>query len=517
MVNSTGDYFSNFRNSYVKRNLNRISLFVLCWLSIHSSISTAQVFAQYAASVFNTPEGQAFAETYLYINGPGLFAKEEKGQLHNSVNVAVKITRDSTIITAKKYNLIGPAFVRATDAPGFIDQQRYSLPEGDYAIELNISDNYTLRKRVLTITDSLHLRFPKKEATFSSLQPIDSYSRASTIGPLTKSGMDLIPLVGNFYPEKIAQLSFYTELYNAVDLLGKEKPLLFVYYLETNDREKVRLNAFGGFKKQTTAAVNPLLSRIDISTLGSGNYNLVVEVRDAENQLKLLKKMPFQRENKRMDIASWQVQKEREAEAQYFGAIKNADTLKMFVESLWPIADNMEKERIINQTVKKDPDLMKKFLVDFWERRAADTTDPVMLWGKYYQEVQKVMANFKCGKQPGYYTDRGRVFLQYGAPSVRSVQQSEENTFPYEIWLYYRATDQSNSQAYSNRRFVFVNKMMGDDCFKLIHSDMRGEIINPRWQFEVSRRNNNGLANPDNMTPVGTEFNQMNEIYNSPR
>jgi hypothetical protein len=100
---------------------------------------------------------------------------------------------------------------------------------------------------------------------------------------------------------------------------------------------------------------------------------------------------------------------------------------------------------------------------------------------------------------------------------VRSVQQNEENTFPYEVWLYYRATDQSNGQYFSNRRFVFVNKMLGDDCFQLIHSDMRGEINNPRWQFEVSRRNNNGLANPDNNVPAGTEFNQMNEIYSSPR
>lgn len=477
--------------------------------------SEGQIFAQFASGVFSTPGTQAFAETYLYINGPGLFAKEENGKLQNSVNIGVKITKDSTIVTAKKYNLIGPGFARATDAPGFIDQQRYALAEGDYGIELNITDNYTLRKRVLTIRDSLHIHFPKKELSFSSLQHVESYSRSAVTGPLTKSGVDLLPLIGNFYPEKITQLNFYTELYNASTVMGPEQNLIFLYYLET--AEKVKLNSFGGFKKQRSSTVNPLLSKIDISTLGSGFYNLVVEVRDADNQLKLMQRMPFQRENKRMEIASWQVRREKEAEAQYFSQVTNADTLKMFVESLWPIADNMEKDRIINQTVKKDPDLMKKFLIDFWQRRAADTADPVKLWGAYYQEVQKVMVNFKCGKQKGYYTDRGRVFLQYGAPSVRSVQQSEENTFPYEIWLYYRATDQTNGQYFSNRRFVFVNKMLGDDCFKLIHSDMRGEISNPRWQFEVSRRNNNGMANPDNTIPAGTEFNQMNEIYNSPR
>jgi hypothetical protein len=59
--------------------------------------------------------------------------------------------------------------------------------------------------------------------------------------------------------------------------------------------------------------------------------------------------------------------------------------------------------------------------------------------------------------------------------------------------------------------------MLGDDCFMLIQSDMRGEINNPRWQFELTRRNNNGMGNLDNTTPVGTESNQFNEIYSNPR
>ena len=96
-------------------------------------------------------------------------------------------------------------------------------------------------------------------------------------------------------------------------------------------------------------------------------------------------------------------------------------------------------------------------------------------------------------------------------------QFAEENTFPYEIWQYYRLNDRSNNQFFSNRKFVFVSKMLGDDCYNLIHSNMRGEIYNERWQFEVTRRNNNGLANPDNTVPVGTENNSFNEIYNNPR
>jgi GWxTD domain-containing protein len=214
-----------------------------------------------------------------------------------------------------------------------------------------------------------------------------------------------------------------------------------------------------------------------------------------------------------------QLQKSNEElnEQAYFGHCNNADTLKMFVECLWPIADGVDKERTINQSLKKDPDLMKKFVIDFWTRRAADTANPVKLWGNYYKQVQKVMVLFKCGKQKGYYTDRGRVYLQYGPPDQRSQQANEMNTYPYEIWQYYRANDATNGQFFSNRKFVFVSRNLGDDCYSLVHSDMRGEVNNPRWQFEITRRSTNGLQNPDNNVPAGTENNQFNEIYSNPR
>jgi GWxTD domain-containing protein len=306
-------------------------------------------------------------------------------------------------------------------------------------------------------------------------------------------------------------------LYNADTILGNRKNFLYLYYLETADKMQ-KLNAFGSFKKQVSSAVNPLLAKLDITKLTSGNYNLVVEAKDENNIIHLQKKYFFQRLNTQKTDAttSDSIKQSKELE-NYFGACNNTDTLQMFVECLWPIANQIDKERIINQAVKKDSDLMKKFAVDFWQRRAADTANPLKMWSNYYKSVQEVMALFKCGKQKGYYTERGRVYLQYGKPNQRAQQFAEANTFPYEIWQYYRLTDGATGQFFSNRKFVFVNKQLADECYNLVHSDMRGEIKNERWQFEVTRRNSNGLANPDNVTPIGTENNQFKEIFNSPR
>lgn len=475
----------------------------------------AQVFVEFGAASFNTPGNVPFVETYLLFDCSALTAKVDKGMLLNSAHVEVIITKDTSIVKANKYNVQGPSFLRGEKLPLFIDQQRYALAPGRYAIELNISDNFAIQKKTITIKDSIELSFKADKFQFSSIQAIESYSRAASTNALTKSGIDMVPFFGSTYASTVKQLNFYSEVYNADKTIGANTAFLLKYYVETESRST--LTSFGGFKKLQAAAVNPLLGKIDITALGPGSYYLVIEALDANNNLIGTTRKHFIRENKMMEISSLVSLSYKEEEAAYFGRINNADTLKMFVESLWPIANNYQKDQIINQSVKKDPELMKKYIIDFWQKRSGDTIEPIKLWGAYYREVQKTMVNFKCGKQPGYYTDRGRVFLQYGPPSVRTVENTDENTFPYEVWLYYRTTDQSNGQFFSNRRFVFVNKQLGDDCFKLIHSDMRGEPNNPRWQFEISRRNNNGLGNPDNTTPNGTEFNRMNEVYNSPR
>ncbi len=478
--------------------------------------NNAQITAYFNYGAFNVPNGYPFLETYITLNGHTLKTKKLGGKFQNSVTIIFTAYKDSTIFKANKYNLKGPLFEDSLNVPSFIDNQRYTLPNGTYTVVIQLTDNNNPSQKPLVTKEIIVMAYNKNLLQSSSIQVLESYKKAITTSALTKSGYDLIPYNVNYFPESQNELAFYFEAYNTDTVLGANKAFIYSYYIETSSTLK-KLDNHGAFKKQLSAKANPLLAKLDISKLGSGNYNLVIDIRDEKNILQFQKKYFFQRLNKAVDIVALYGFDEKKNINDYFGSCNNADTLKMFVECLWPIANSIDKERAINQATKKDVDLMKKFVIDFWQRYAADTANPLKLWGNYYKEVQKVMVLFKCGKQPGYYTERGRVYLQYGPPNQRSQQFAEENTFPYEIWQYYRLNDRSNNQFFSNRKFVFVSKMLGDDCYNLIHSNMRGEIYNERWQFEVTRRNNNGLANPDNTIPVGTENNQFNDIYNNPR
>jgi len=494
----------------------RKTLFLAASLVFLSSHIVAQITAYFNLGAFNVPAKQPFVETYLTLVGNSLAHKKINDQYQNSVNILLTISRDSSIIKANKYNLNGPLFSDTLKIPTFIDNQRYPVDNGIYIIKMIITDNFNPKQKPLELKQRFLISYGTKQIQSSSIQVLESYKKADVTSSITKSGYDLIPYNINYFPESQNELPFYFEAYNTDTVLGTNKPFIFYYYLE-NSANLNKLTSFGSFKKQTTAPANALLGKIDISKLGSGNYNLVIEIKNDQNKVQFQSKYFFQRLNKAIDIASLHDLNEKKTISDYFGSCNNADTLKMFVECLWPIANGLDKERVINQGVKKDPEMMKKFVIDFWQRRAADTANPLKLWGEYYKSVQEAMVLFKCGKQPGYYTERGRVYLQYGPPNQRSQQNMDMNTFPYEIWQYYRLNDKTNGQFFSNRKFVFVNKNLGDDCHVLIHSNMRGEVNNDRWMFDITRRNNNGIGDPSQTKPPGTEYNQFEEIYSNPR
>jgi GWxTD domain-containing protein len=497
------------------QNINK-QAFIFLILLVFPVCLKAQVMAYFNKGIFNTPTNQPYIETYITFSSKSLYPKKINNNYQNSVTIEVKILKDSSLIKANKYNLIGPLFSDTLNSPAFIDNQRYSLPNGKYTLLININDKNTPHKKPTLIKDTFLINYNSSQIQSSVIQVLESYKKTTQPSLISKSGFDLIPYNVNYFPESINELSFYFEAYNTDTVLGKNKAFVYLYYLE-NSNSLIKLNNIGDFKKQISQKVNPLLAKLNISNLTSGNYNLVIELKDENNITHLQKKYFFQRLNKTLDAAKLFEYNRKKTVNDYFGACNNTDTLKMFVECLWPIADGNDKERIINQAIKKDPTLMKNFVIDFWKRRAADTANPLKMWAEYYKNVQEVMVLFKCGKQKGYYTERGRVYLQYGKPNQRSVQNTEVNTFPYEIWQYYRLTDNVNRQVFSNRKFVFVNKNIGDDCHVLVHSDMRGETHNERWRFEVTRRNNDGIGNPDNISPAGVQDNQFNEIFSNPR
>ena len=471
----------------------------------------------YKLASFYIPKNGPFVETSLTIPGQTAGYKKVSGGYQNSVSVSLFVTNEQgKIVVANKYNLNGPVFTDTNAVPVFIDQQRYPLPSGSYTLELEVTDKVN-QKKPFKLLQKFKMNYSDFPLQVSSIQPLESFKKAEKPSAITKSGYDLVPYNVDYYPESQNKLAVYFETYNADSVLGKNKTFVYKYYIENNENYKA-LDDFSAFRKATAAPVNPLLAQFDITRLPTGNYNLVIELRDEKNIIQVQEKYFFQRRNRNMEPVVEQTPLYSSALTidQYFKRIKSPDTLKIFVECLWPISDMKERDRQINQSLKKDTAMMRNYLIDYWTKRAGDSVSPMKIWMAYLQNVNEAEVMFKCGKQKGYYSDRGRVYLQYGKPNQRTVMPNEANTFPYEIWQYYRIYDNTNGQFFTNKRFVFVNKNIADDCHRLEHSDMRGEVNNERWRYEVMKRQMDGIQNDQN-NPNGSSNNMFDDFFVNPR
>ena len=90
---------------------------------------------------------------------------------------------------------------------------------------------------------------------------------------------------------------------------------------------------------------------------------------------------------------------------------------------------------------------------------------------------------YKTNIMKGYETDRGRVYLQYGPPSAIAIRETSPSEYPYEVWQY------DKIKTFSNKRFIFYNPDLVNNNYRLLHSDMIGELKNFRWQSILTKRN----------------------------
>ena len=490
----------------------RYFLFILTLFLYSTVFSNITVYFNFG--VFNTGHSKPYLETYLTISGNSVKFLPVTNGFQANVNISWKILKGAEIIKSSNYNLISPTTLDTLHLPSFIDSQRFLLDNGQYTIELEVIDNANSAKKS-THSEKITILFKRDKKVYnSSVQILESYSKSSAPSVLTKNGYDLIPYNINYFPKTQNGLKFYIESYNLDTVIGKNTKFVYSYYVENNETLQQQMG-LSGFQKQNANKVNPLLAQFDITQLPTGNYNLVIEVKDSLNIIQAQKKWFFQRQSdaaQELSIGNNNIGTIED----FFNTVQSTDSLKQFIECLWPISASTQREWQGVQLKRKDPNLMRSYLVDYWKEQSGDTVNPLKIWFTYYKQVLEANALLKCGKQKGYYTDRGRVYLQYGKPDQRNQINSEPNTYPYEIWQYYRIYDRATKRFFSNKKFVFVNFAIADDCYKLIHSEVKGEIYDERWRFKLVNRMQQSV-NLDETKPNKTYGSSVDENFNSPR
>lgn len=456
-------------------------LLVLCVLlpfALTAQKKSLQSFLSY--TTYCVPGDKPFVENALAFDCSSVVYNQfEPGKYKATVEVQTIFKQGDKVCNYSKIALDSPIVTDTSKVSGaFIDEQRFSLENGEYAMEITIKDLNNPQQIPFKAEQTVVVDFPADQPAVSDILLVESFQKAKTNSALTKSGYDIIPRVYSFYPQKAEKLTFYTELYNSDKFYRDGGQYLINYFVESYETS-VKMKEFNFVKRVDVSNVNILLNTFEIKNLPTGNYYLVVEMRDRSNNLMASNSVFFQRYNPGcevdlQDIAATDI-------LNTFAAnIDNIDTIREYIRSLNPRCSETERDYANNLVKTNDLKTMQQFFYNFWANRAP--FNPKDAWDEYHNQVKRVNASYSTRTKKGYMSDRGYVYLKYGTPDKICEEPFEPGAYPYEIWHYYEVGGQRN------KHFVFVSKDMVTNDYDLIHSDIVGEVSNPRWQMVIYSR-----------------------------
>ena len=477
------------------------SIFLIALISATGYAGNLKAYFTYCT--FNSPDNGPYIETYLSVVGNStMYLKTRNNTFQSKIEVTFIFKQGEEIITFKKYNLLSPEISDSLgEKVNFMDQQRISLPNGKYEFEISIKDINT-NDSPFKSTQILAVDYPENSISISDIELIESLKKTTTKSIITKSGYDILPYTSDFYPEFFDKIAFYSEIYNTSRVLGENENFLISYYIEIYENNKVAGN-FKGFAREKAKPVNIFLKSFPIEKLPSGNYNIVIEVRNKNNELLKEKKIFFQRSNPKSTPLLIS-----DDYLNSFVAQMDRKELDEAIKSIEPISTNIEINFAKNQLKGKEGELMRQYFYNFWITR--NPLNPEEEWSTYAKRVTTTNKLFSTGIKKGFTTDRGRIYLKYGKPNTRSEIKSEPSSYPYEIWHYYRVEN------FSNKRFVFYSPDIVTNDYPLLHSDMPGYINNPQWKVQLHRRTNQpiDMDTENNNNHYGG---RADDYYNNPR
>ncbi|MCS6990984.1 MAG: GWxTD domain-containing protein [Chitinophagales bacterium] len=448
---------------------------LLCCAAVIAAAQNLRLYMNCQA--FYIPEKDSvYLETTVATPGFALtYVRTDNHSFQAALNIYLQFEKDTVVVATDSYRLNTPPLPDTSNLNfTLLDLHRVFLPPGEYTVKLYASD--ANRPEVnASFSQGVDARFSRQEPAVSEITLVQHFQPAGQPNIYTKYGFDIKPLVVPYFGPEQNRLDFYAEIYNT-DLTARTDDVIVFYSVRSALSHQVA-QQMHRFTKQKTDAINVLFGAFDISELPTGNYYLLVEVRNKNNEFLASQVRHFHREHTslRAPVSDFRM-------IDISGTFAEAlapDSLNYYLKCLIPTADLEERSYILSLVKTDEVRQKQQFFYAFWQRRS---DQPYTAWQKYKQEVDVVNYYYSTPTQYGFETDRGRVYLQYGAPNSIEGHPFEAGAYPYEIWHYYQL---GNNQR--NVRFVFCNMELATNNYTLIHSDARGELYDPRWRFRIYR------------------------------
>jgi GWxTD domain-containing protein len=402
--------------------------------------------------------------------------------LQSEVGIQLTVRSGTEVVASDAYRLQSPV-MRDSVIDDFYELKRFALKPGTYELEVSLQDLNTDEpamggKQSITVSER------NTGISLSEIQVAETMMPTQTESTFTKSGYEIIPRISNYYPAEINTIPVYLELYESMPEaqgVGMKQTVI-------DTRTKEEVEALTRYSKHEVDQVLPVIRAIDISSLNSGEYTLQFSIISKENQVLATQEYFFERSNDRLtDITT-----ENLVLDPAFQSSITDDSVFYYAASLIPISRPAEVRNLIAMLKKKDIEVARKYIQGFWITTSGGI-NIYEAWMRYKAQVQLVQRLYGNNFMDGFETDRGRVYLQYGPPNSLIIRENSPSEYPYEIWHY------DKIKQFSNKRFVFYNPDLVNNAYRLLHSDLIGELQNYRWQQQLSKRTsaNGDIDNPN--------------------
>lgn len=459
-----------------------VILLVLSLLSTFGFSRDRELRAYLDSKQFYAPGLGNYVEFHLQFVGHSINYVGVEGGLQGELAVQMQILKNGQVVQGDAYRLNSP-IMRDSIVEDFYDIQRFALDPGVYEFNISLQDlnseNAPLENSVQIVIDDL-----SNSISLSDIEIAEAGTRGDGTSPFYRSGYDIIPRLSTFYPQELNSIPVYFEIYNSGELEHKE---FGIRQTVMNADKNLEIESLTNFTRYDTAQVVPVLKTIDISELPTGKYIIRYTVLN-RNMVELSSQTyEFERSND-LDLKIFDDEIVLNPE---FQASISSDSVGYYLESLIPISRAAETKNIFRIAKLKNEEQARRYIQSYWARTAPEKTYEA--WIAYKKQVQLVERLYATNFQEGFETDRGRVYLQYGSPTNIISRDFNPSEYPYEIWRY------NKIGAFSNKRFVFYNPDLVNKAYRLLHSDMVGELKNPAWERDLMRRNttNGNVDNPN--------------------
>ena len=440
-------------------------------------------------------EKSPYLEVYVYVVGSTAgYTTADSVHWQAGIEFLLMLSRpDSSIAAFDKFTLTGPLSESPVD---FIDMKRISLPNGRYRLEITANDIHNPENTFRDARD-VRIDFRPGLIQLSGIQLLSRFEAdTGTNRAMVKNGYFLESAAFAFYPSTTGILPFYIEVYNPTAEIYQASYLRYGIYQKQGKKDSLIMQKFRKLEKK---AVQPLILQLPVNELPSGNYDLVVELRNRDKLLVDATFASFQRSHPLLDLK--EQYRDQSGFDGSFAMRLDEERVRYSLKALAPLTKGMQSSLLEQLLLEKDSEGQRYFLDSYFS--GISTEYPERAYLEFMKVADAVDQAYRSNVGYGFETDRGMIFIKYGKPTEIVQVEDEPSAPPYEIWFY----DYLDESRQFNIKFLFYNPSLANNDFVLLHSNCRGERYNPRWEVELYRHA------PNEQVGTSSASTEMQENY----